>query len=235
MVKDKSFYRSFFSMAAVIAIQNLVTYTVNLADNVMIGGYSQDALSGVAIVNQIQFLLQMFSLGVGNGIVVLGAQYWGKKQVEPIRRVTTIGLLLAAAFGLLLAATVYPSNATNKTLRWTSSNESVATVDDAGYITTIGKGVTTITAASTDGSKVSASCSVTVTNNGYAITDKAQLESPHPYESSCTDFWVYTEVGASEIRLTFDRRTEMEEGFDYLHIYNENGILHMPVAVHFQN
>ena len=51
-VKDKAFYRSFFSMAAVIAMQNLITYAVNLADNVMIGGYSQDALSGVAMVNE---------------------------------------------------------------------------------------------------------------------------------------------------------------------------------------
>ena len=106
-VKDKAFYRAYWSMTAVIALQNLITFAVNLADNIMIGGYSQSALSGVALVNQIQFLLQMFSLGVGNGIVVLGAQYWGKKQVEPIRRVTTIGLLLAAAFGLLMAATVY--------------------------------------------------------------------------------------------------------------------------------
>ena len=40
-----------------IALQNLITFAVNLADNVMIGGYSQDALSGVAMVNQIQFLL----------------------------------------------------------------------------------------------------------------------------------------------------------------------------------
>ena len=91
-VKDKLFYRSFFSMTAVIALQNLISFAVNLADNVMIGGYSQDALSGVAMVNQIQFLLQMIVMGIGNGIVVLGAQYWGKKQVEPIRRVTSIGV-----------------------------------------------------------------------------------------------------------------------------------------------
>ena len=73
-VKDKLFYRSFFSMTAVIALQNLISFAVNLADNVMIGGYSQDALSGVAMVNQIQFLLQMIVMGIGNGIVVLGAQ-----------------------------------------------------------------------------------------------------------------------------------------------------------------
>ena len=91
-VKDRQFYKSYLSMTAVIALQNLITYAVNLADNIMIGGYSQDALSGVSMVNQIQFLLQMMVMGIGNGIVVLGAQYWGKRQTEPIRRVTSIGM-----------------------------------------------------------------------------------------------------------------------------------------------
>ena len=106
-VKDKAFYRSFFSMAAVIAMQNLITYAVNLADNVMIGGYSQDALSGVAMVNQIQFLLQMVVMGISNGIVVLGAQYWGKRQSDPIRRVTSIGMVLALTVSLAMTGVVY--------------------------------------------------------------------------------------------------------------------------------
>ena len=106
-VKDKSFYKAFFSMAGVIAMQNLITYAVNLADNVMIGGYSQNALSGVAMVNQIQFLLQMVVMGIGNGIVVLGAQYWGKRQVEPIRRVTSIGMLLALTVSFAMMLIVY--------------------------------------------------------------------------------------------------------------------------------
>ena len=109
-VKDKPFYKAFFSMTAIIAMQNLITFAVNLADNIMIGGYSQDALSGVAMVNQIQFLLQMIIGGIGNGISVLGAQYWGKKQVEPIRRVVSIGMVLAlvASVAMTLVAYFFP-------------------------------------------------------------------------------------------------------------------------------
>ena len=106
-VKDKAFYRSFFSMAAVIAMQNLITYAVNLADNVMIGGYSQDALSGVAMVNQIQFLLQMVVMGIGSGITVLGAQYWGKKLSDPIRRITSVGMVLSLMASAAMMAVVY--------------------------------------------------------------------------------------------------------------------------------
>ena len=92
--KDKRFYKTFISMTGAIAIQNLITFAVNLADNIMIGGYSQTALSGVSMVNQIQFLLQMLMLGTGSAIGVLGAQYWGKKELQPIRKATSIGLLL---------------------------------------------------------------------------------------------------------------------------------------------
>ena len=113
LVKDRKFYNAFFSMTGIIALQNLITFAVNLADNIMIGGYSQDALSGVAMVNQIQFLLQMLVLGVGNGIVVLGSQYWGKNELQPIRKVTSagmlVGILISAAMMLLVFA--FPTQA----------------------------------------------------------------------------------------------------------------------------
>ncbi len=50
-----------------------------------------------------------------------------------------------------LQATIYPENATIKTLSWESSSPSVATVDDSGKITAYQVGTTTITATSTNG------------------------------------------------------------------------------------
>lgn len=106
-VRDRKFYKSFVSMTAIIALQNLITFAVNLADNVMIGGYSQTAMSGVAIVNQIQFLLQMLMLGTGGAIGVLGSQYWGKKELKPIRKATSIGLVFGVAFSAVMMVLVY--------------------------------------------------------------------------------------------------------------------------------
>ena len=105
--KDKYFYKTFFSLTAAIALQNLITFAVNLADNIMIGGYSQTALSGVSMVNQIQFLLQMLMLGTGSAIGVLGAQYWGKKELTPIRKITSIGTLLGILISLVMTGLVY--------------------------------------------------------------------------------------------------------------------------------
>ena len=63
-----------------------------------------------------------------------------------------------------LSATVYPSNATNKNVTWTSSNKRVATVS-GGIVTAISAGSAIITATAADGSGKSASCSVSVTGD----------------------------------------------------------------------
>ncbi|MDF2685308.1 MAG: efflux family protein [Clostridia bacterium] len=105
--KDKILYKSFFTLTLMIALQNIITYSVNLADNVMIGAYSENALSGVAIVNQIQFLLQLIITGAGEGIVVIASRYWGKKEPDPIRRITGIGMQIALTITLLVWAVVF--------------------------------------------------------------------------------------------------------------------------------
>ncbi|MBQ9356464.1 MAG: Ig domain-containing protein [Prevotella sp.] len=61
-----------------------------------------------------------------------------------------------------LTANVMPSNATDKTLAWSSDNTNVATVNSSGLITAISAGSATITCKANDGSGVSATCSVTV-------------------------------------------------------------------------
>ncbi|MDR0812602.1 MAG: Ig-like domain-containing protein [Oscillospiraceae bacterium] len=60
-----------------------------------------------------------------------------------------------------LVATIEPSDATNKTVRWASGNTSVATVDEIGNVTAVGEGQTTVTAYSADNSHT-ATCAVTV-------------------------------------------------------------------------
>ena len=66
---------------------------------------------------------------------------------------------------LTLIATVAPSDATIKTVNWTSDNVDVATVNEDGLVTAVAVGTATITATATDGSNVSASCSVEVIEN----------------------------------------------------------------------
>ena len=71
-----------------------------------------------------------------------------------------------------LTATVNPGNAANKSITWSSSNSSVATVSANGTVTAVANGTADITATAADGSGASAKCSVTVKvpNNVRNIT-----------------------------------------------------------------
>ena len=68
-----------------------------------------------------------------------------------------------------LTATVTPENAANKSVTWSSSNESVATVEQNGKISAVGVGEATITVTTTDGGKT-ATCKVTVIKKAGAIS-----------------------------------------------------------------
>lgn len=71
-------------------------------------------------------------------------------------------LPLGVGMLLRLVPIFNPTNATNKNVIWTSSDETIATVDDQGSVTPLKLGSTIITATSVDGNKV-ATCTVTVT------------------------------------------------------------------------
>ena len=63
---------------------------------------------------------------------------------------------------LQLAATITPSNATDKSVTWSTNNSSVASVNASGLVTANSAGTATITCKANDGSGVSASCSITI-------------------------------------------------------------------------
>ena len=71
---------------------------------------------------------------------------------------------------ILLTVTVYPSNATNKNVNWTSSNVKVASVSSEGKVTAIKSGVATITAKS-----VSSSSNDSI----QIIVDKKDIDGNH--------------------------------------------------------
>ena len=103
-VRDASFYRTFFPLLLVIVLQQLAALAVNLADNIMLGRYSELAWSGASLVNQLQFTLQQIAAGIGMGIVVLAAQYWGQKRTEPIKKIISLGVKCGFFSGVLFFA-----------------------------------------------------------------------------------------------------------------------------------
>lgn len=84
----------------------------------------------------------------------------GVTSISLNKSTTTVGV----GNSTQLTANVGPSNATNKSVSWTTSNGGVAKVNSNGQVVGISPGTATITCKSTDGTNITASCTVTVAN-----------------------------------------------------------------------
>ena len=102
--RDRAFYKTFLSMLTLVALQNLVAYSVNMADNIMLGAYSQEVLSGAAIVNQVFFVVQQVALALANSLSALASQYWGKQETRPIRTLTGITVKVSMVISAVIIA-----------------------------------------------------------------------------------------------------------------------------------
>ena len=87
-----------------------------------------------------------------------------------------------------LDATVNPSNASNKNIKWISANESIATVDRSGNVTADVAGTTYISAVSADG-KVVATCTVNVSKPVVTKPAKVKIKSAKKKGKKVTLKW----------------------------------------------
>ncbi|MCL2548750.1 MAG: MATE family efflux transporter [Symbiobacteriaceae bacterium] len=88
--KDRSLYQLIFGIALPIAAQNLLTFSIGMADSVMVGFLGESYLAATSISNRFFFIMMIIQFGIAGGSNVLIAQYWGKKDVDAIRKVMAI-------------------------------------------------------------------------------------------------------------------------------------------------
>ncbi len=110
LTKDRDFYKSFFSLACVLILNNIIVLGVNLADNIMLGNFSEAALSGATACNQLQFVFQQLITGIGNTAVMMGSQHWGKKSIGAVKDLGNSALVCGLALGgvMFFLAAVMP-------------------------------------------------------------------------------------------------------------------------------
>lgn len=99
--EKRSYYRKALVIAAPIMIQNGITTFVSMLDNLMVGQVGTEAMSGVAIANQLVNIWIMMLFGAFSGIGIFTAQYYGKQDGEGIRY--TLRMELYTAVVLLIA------------------------------------------------------------------------------------------------------------------------------------
>lgn len=95
----KSFYKSIISIAGPLVLQQLLTSSVQLVDNLMVGSLPNGELGSVAIINQLYFVIILITFGAMGGAGIFTAQYFGSKDYDKLRQTfrfkIVIGFLLA--------------------------------------------------------------------------------------------------------------------------------------------
>ena len=109
-LKDRAFIRELLVIAIPISFQQLINASLNMIDVIMVGQLGETSIAALGLSNQIFFVLILILFGATSGMSIFTAQFWGKQEIEPIRKVLGMSLILSisVAFIFTLAATLMP-------------------------------------------------------------------------------------------------------------------------------
>lgn len=100
-INKKEFYRNLTRLALPIALQSLMLAAVAAGDALMLGKVAQDEMTAVSLATQIQFVQNMFLGAVAGAGAILGAQYWGKRDLHTLEDIFNMILRFCGIVSIL--------------------------------------------------------------------------------------------------------------------------------------
>ena len=102
--ENRAVYRRIAKLTVPIILQNLLSAAVNSADVVMLNFVGQEHISAVSLAAQYATILFMILYGLGTGVTMLSAQYFGKGDMRAVDAVEGIALRFSVSVTVLFAA-----------------------------------------------------------------------------------------------------------------------------------
>ena len=101
LFKDKEFFSLILILVIPITLQNLISSSLNMVDNVMIGRLGESEIAAVGLVNQYFFIFTLVLSGINAGAGIFMAQFWGKKDGKSVKKILGLSLVLGAIASLI--------------------------------------------------------------------------------------------------------------------------------------
>lgn len=101
--EDKAFLRGLMTLAIPIILQSLVTASLNLLDNLMIGSLGEEEIASVGLANQYYMIYYHAIMGIVCGAGVFMSQFWGRRDRESIHKFLGIALTAGMLTSLLFS------------------------------------------------------------------------------------------------------------------------------------
>lgn len=101
IVHDKDFYNRVWRIIIPATLQNMISIGINMMDTIMLGHFGEVQISGSSLANQYTQILHFICMGIAGGGALLTARYWGKKDIDSMKKVITLSLRCCLGITLL--------------------------------------------------------------------------------------------------------------------------------------
>lgn len=101
IIRDKWFYQKLFAIAVPMAMQNLINVAVGLLDTIMLGQLGEVAMSASSLGGQLGFMYMIVNMGLTAGAGVLTSQYWGRQDVDAIKKTMSMTYKISFVLSML--------------------------------------------------------------------------------------------------------------------------------------
>jgi putative MATE family efflux protein len=100
-IGDRQFYKTLFKVAAPLVLQQLITTSVQLVDNVMVGRLGEQSIAAVSVVNQLYFIVILITFGAMGGAGIFTAQFFGSKDFDKLKQTYRFKLMIGLGVAIL--------------------------------------------------------------------------------------------------------------------------------------
>jgi len=98
---DRGFRKRFLSIAIPVTLQQFLTSSLNLTNNILVGQLGDASVAAVGLANQVYFILNVVLLGIGGGISVYISQFWGSRKYDQIKKVVSLSMIITMTAALI--------------------------------------------------------------------------------------------------------------------------------------
>ena len=105
MLRDREFLKRMLDLAVPMALASILSSSLQIVDTLMIATLGDVSVAAVGLANRLTYILSFFTAGIASGASIFGAQFWGDRSQDGLKR--TLGLSMAlvvpitAAFALI--------------------------------------------------------------------------------------------------------------------------------------
>jgi putative MATE family efflux protein len=117
-------YREILGLAFPVGLETIFQTSFGLADQVIVAFLGADAVAGVGLSNSVSFIFILLYSAIGTGCGVLVAKAFGRKDMEEVSAIATLGQIAAGTFGICTALVLGPF--AGMILHWIGAQENVA-------------------------------------------------------------------------------------------------------------